>query len=133
MNAVLILCMGTLRIISIQGVEVYKRKLVICGCGDFVDDYAADKTYRNDLSSIWRVLVKESKENSEILKIKKLEVFSTRIKLFQVNLLHSSDPDHTWVQTKLTDLSQQHGTKVEEKLADEGQVVVCVENNFAKG
>ena len=40
----------------IQGVETYKGKLIIYGCGDFVDDYALTPTYRNDLSAVWYVL-----------------------------------------------------------------------------
>ncbi|PSN63713.1 hypothetical protein BS50DRAFT_87194 [Corynespora cassiicola Philippines] len=39
----------------VQGVEVYKGKLIIYGCGDFVDDYALHAEYRNDLSAVWRV------------------------------------------------------------------------------
>jgi len=36
-----------------QGIELYKRKVIMYDCGDFVDDYAVDSYYRNDLSFLF--------------------------------------------------------------------------------
>jgi len=33
----------------VQGIEIYKGKPIIYGCGDFVDDYAVTEEYSNDL------------------------------------------------------------------------------------
>jgi hypothetical protein len=33
----------------LQGIEVYNGIPIIYGCGDFVDDYAVDSAYRNNL------------------------------------------------------------------------------------
>jgi hypothetical protein len=43
----------------VQGVERYRGRLIIYGCGDFVDDYAIDGTFRNDLGAVWRVSIVE--------------------------------------------------------------------------
>lgn len=39
----------------IQGIELYKGKLIAYGLGDFLDDYAVDEHYRNDLSFLYRL------------------------------------------------------------------------------
>ena len=39
----------------IQGIELYKGKPIFYGCGDFVDDYAVDTKYRNDLGFLFRL------------------------------------------------------------------------------
>lgn len=35
--------------------EVYKGKPIIYGAGGFLDDYALDEQYRNDLGAVWVV------------------------------------------------------------------------------
>jgi poly-gamma-glutamate capsule biosynthesis protein CapA/YwtB (metallophosphatase superfamily) len=113
----------------IQGVELYNGKLIIYGCGDFVDDYALTPEYRNDLSAVWRVYVEEMDSAEEEgkkkgLKLKRLEVWPTRIKDFQVNLLEIKDPDHEWVRNKITSLSQGNGMKGLQFLEKDGQLVI---------
>jgi poly-gamma-glutamate capsule biosynthesis protein CapA/YwtB (metallophosphatase superfamily) len=44
----------------VQGVERYRGGLLLYGCGDLVDDYAINPTYRNDLGAVWRVRVREA-------------------------------------------------------------------------
>ncbi|KAK5173883.1 uncharacterized protein LTR77_002564 [Saxophila tyrrhenica] len=99
----------------IQGVEKYKGKLIIYGCGDFVDDYALVQEYRNDLSGIWRVTVKETSEGEagEGLKLDKLQVFPTKIDKFRARRLESSEPDFDFVCDKLGSLSADIGTTVD--------------------
>ncbi len=36
-----------------QGIEIYKKKVILHDCGDFIDDYAVDPYYRNDLSFLF--------------------------------------------------------------------------------
>ena len=108
----------------IQGVEIYKRKLIIYGCGDFVDDYAVNTTYRNDLSGIWRVGLDTTQEGK--LQVRKLELYPSQIKRFQANLLKRSDPEHAWVHSKFQQLCRSFGTEVQRVFGDEGQILVHV-------
>ncbi|KAJ9601860.1 hypothetical protein H2200_013659 [Cladophialophora chaetospira] len=109
----------------VQGVEVYKGKLIIYGCGDFVDDYAIDSNFRNDLSAAWRVTVGEYQGRSG-LEVQQLEVFPNRIQRFQAHLLERKDPDHNWLEEKFRDLCLGFSTAVEKEPGDEGQIVIDV-------
>lgn len=113
----------------VQGIERYGRKLIIYGCGDFVDDYAVTPGYRNDLSAIWRVTVEEpdsdeEAEKKKMLKLRRLDVYPTRIKDFQVNLLETSDPDHEWVREKIVSLSRANGMKELPFMGKDGQLII---------
>lgn len=105
----------------IQGVEIYKGKLILYGCGDFVDDYAVVHEFRNDLSALWQVTVAEEDEK---LKIKRLEVFPNRIKNFQAGLLDRSEVDHRWLTRRFRNLCAEMGTQVQHELGIEGQLVI---------
>jgi poly-gamma-glutamate capsule biosynthesis protein CapA/YwtB (metallophosphatase superfamily) len=113
----------------VQGIECYGGKLIIYGCGDFVDDYAVTPGYRNDLSAIWQVLVEEIDRADYVheknaLKLKRLEVYPTRIQDFQVNVLESNDPDHEWVTDKIVSLSRANGMKQLPSMGKDGQLVI---------
>lgn len=116
----------------VQGVEKYNGKVIIYGCGDFVDDYALNEEFRNDLGGVWRVVVSshgsDSDSNSNSsgrrLELDRLEMFPTRCDRFQVTLLDVDDEDHGWVRRKITRLSEELGTRVRRELGSEGQVVV---------
>jgi poly-gamma-glutamate capsule biosynthesis protein CapA/YwtB (metallophosphatase superfamily) len=109
----------------IQGVEKYKGKLVLYGCGDFVDDYAVNSTFRNDLGAIWQVTVAEQDRGSQnALALKRLDIFPTRIKRFQVNLLDRDDADHKWVREKLAMLCNEFDTEIKQESSETGQLVV---------
>ena len=119
----------------VQGVEVLqnpkgRKALVVYGCGDFVDDYAVNERFRNDLSAAWRVGVRDSvgagEETEGKLEITKLEVFPNRIKTFQAHLLEPDDGDHRWVTRKFRELCKEMGTQVDEELGPDGQVVVRI-------
>jgi len=92
----------------IQGVQIIQRQnqtrgLILYGCGDFVDDYAIDEQYRNDLSGIFRLNL--SLDNRKSIRLHSLSVFPTRCSNFQVNQLPREDPDWTWIKDKLVQLS----------------------------
>lgn len=121
----------------VQGVEILqgqhgRKALMVYGCGDFVDDYAVNERFRNDLSAAWRVSVRESStdgregDGRKKLEITKLEVFPNRIKTFQANLLQPGDADHQWVTRKFRELCKDMDTQVDEELGSEGQAVVRI-------
>jgi poly-gamma-glutamate capsule biosynthesis protein CapA/YwtB (metallophosphatase superfamily) len=113
----------------VQGAEIYNGKLIVYGCGDFVDDYAVDKSWRNDLSAAWRVTVgvkDEAGEQRVRLVVQKLEVFPNRIHRFSANLLSPDDEDHQWMKERFRQLCGAFGTKVEEELGSEGQIIINV-------
>ncbi|CAL5870590.1 uncharacterized protein PFLUO_LOCUS4829 [Penicillium psychrofluorescens] len=116
----------------VQGVESYHGKIIIYGCGDFVDDYTVHEEFRNDLSAVWRVRVRETEKETEKglglgLKLERLEIFPTRIERFRAMLLDPNDDDHVWVRQKIAGLSKEFGTVVSEELGEEGQLVLDLE------
>jgi hypothetical protein len=108
----------------VQGVEVYNGKLVMYGCGDFVDDYALNEEYRNDLGALWRVVLSEGGGGG--LAVERLEMFPTRVEWFRAKILDSRDEDHVWVRRRIRGLSAELGTTVRSQLGGEGEVVVQV-------
>ncbi|KAE8378755.1 hypothetical protein BDV26DRAFT_260820 [Aspergillus bertholletiae] len=110
----------------VQGVEVYRGKLILYGCGDFVDDYAVDAEFRNDLGALWRVVVCEDRNAGTAagLRLQRLEVVPTRCRWFGVEVLEVQDDDHAWVCEKVRELSMELGTAVNAELGRDGQVVV---------
>ncbi|CAF0739001.1 unnamed protein product [Adineta steineri] len=98
----------------IQGVEIVKRQnqtygLIIFGCGDFLDDYAIDKQYRNDLSALFRLNLSISSsnlDNKKSIHLHSLSIFPVRCSNFQVNRLEKEDTDWIWIQQKLLQLSK---------------------------
>lgn len=38
-----------------QGIEIYKDRPILYDCGDFIDDYAVERYYRNDLSFLFNL------------------------------------------------------------------------------
>lgn len=109
----------------VQGVETYRGKLIIYGCGDFVDDYALVEGYRNDLSGVWRVIVGES-GNERRLGVRRLEMFPTKIERFQARRLKVGEEDARWVREKVVALSRELGTDAVAEGGGEGRVIVEV-------
>jgi poly-gamma-glutamate capsule biosynthesis protein CapA/YwtB (metallophosphatase superfamily) len=114
----------------VQGVEVYRGKLIIYGCGDFVDDYVLHEEYRNDLGAVWRVIVKEDHGEDEKngLVLDRLEIFPTRIERFRAMLLGVGDGDNEWVRSKIGALSRDLGTLVRDEVGSEVQIVVDIDH-----
>ena len=97
----------------VQGIEQYKGKLIIYGCGDFVDDYALVTDYRNDLSAIWQVTVEETHDDERPLRLRTLTIHPTKIERFAVRLLEAQEADFQWVNDKITKLSAELGSTVD--------------------
>ena len=112
----------------VQGIEQYKGKLIIYGCGDFVDDYALVREYRNDLSAIWQVTVEETLDDAgkEQLRLSKLRIYPTKIERFAVRLLENREADFQWVNDKVAKLSAELGTTVNLAASDEPYVAVSL-------
>jgi poly-gamma-glutamate capsule biosynthesis protein CapA/YwtB (metallophosphatase superfamily) len=93
----------------IQGIEIVERRngsfgLILYGCGDFVDDYAVDEQYRNDLGALFQLNISIS-ELSRSIQLHSLEIFPTRCSNFQVNRLNFEDNDWKWIKDKFIQLS----------------------------
>lgn len=110
----------------VQGVERYKGKLIIYGCGDFVDDYALTPEYRNDISGIWQVTVEETagRDGGRGLRLKRLDLYPTKIDRFTAKRLTGDEPDSDWVRQRIKTLSTELGTTVELETGGEGLVTL---------
>ena len=105
----------------IQGVEKYKGKLIIYGCGDFVDDYALTPDYRNDLSAVWRVNLKEK---DSTLSLDHLEIYPTKIQNFQAQRLGKDESDYDWFYRKFKRLCTEFGTLVDDHIGERDQITI---------
>ncbi|KAJ5713436.1 uncharacterized protein N7483_010617 [Penicillium malachiteum] len=108
----------------IQGAEVYHGRVILYGCGDFVNDYVFRETYRNDLGAVWRVIVREAEKDR--LMLDRLEIFPTRLEQFRACLLGIDAKDHAWVREKIQELSLELGTVAREELGQDGQVIIDI-------
>lgn len=85
----------------VQRIEMQGQTVVFYSCGDFIDDYAIDETYRNDLAMIGEVVY-----NGNLVDV---NIHPTRIDhhltkegyRFEVNLLDKIDPDYDFVMTHI--------------------------------
>lgn len=115
----------------VQGIECpAPGKLIIYGCGDFVDDYALNGEFRNDLGAVYRVIVKEGAEKGEATETDpdteppagdsrktltpvRLEIFPLQIVDFQAHLLllpgtsSTGQQNHDWVVGTITKLTKE--------------------------
>jgi poly-gamma-glutamate capsule biosynthesis protein CapA/YwtB (metallophosphatase superfamily)/uncharacterized protein with PIN domain len=67
-----------------QGVEIYKKKLILYDTGDLIDDYAVDPFLRNDHSFFFIVKLDKKK----LISLKMIPTFISR---FQVNISHENE------------------------------------------
>lgn len=82
-------------------IEKYKNSYIFYSMGDFIDDYAVDAYYRNDLSYLAKVLIEDGK-------LKSIKIYPTKITinyysgtLFpQVNFTNENDTDYNFIITK---------------------------------
>lgn len=84
-----------------QGIEIYRKKLILYDTGDFVDDYHVDPRLRNDHSFIFRVEVTKTG-------IQKVKLIPVLISNCQVNLAPCKD--YTHMAARMQSLSTQFGT-----------------------
>ncbi|OEV28115.1 hypothetical protein AN219_21260 [Streptomyces nanshensis] len=90
-------------------VEVYRGKLVLYGCGDFVDDYEGvegHEEYRDDLRLLYLVSVEADTGRLAALR---MAPFQSR----RMRLRHASPQDAEWLRGVLDGISGEFGVRVE--------------------
>lgn len=93
----------------IKGLEVYKNKLIIYGCGDFLNDYegiGGHESYRSDLGLMYFVQLDCAKGH-----LVSLLMVPTQIKKFQIS--RPNKRNCIWLRKVLNREGKQFGTKVE--------------------
>ncbi len=69
-----------------QGIEIYRGKPILYDSGDFIDDYAIDEYYRNDLSFLFLLDIEGAEPKS-------IELVPVRIHDFQASIALLSDAE----------------------------------------
>ncbi len=93
----------------VKGIEVYRDRLILYGCGDFLDDYegiGGYEHYRADLSLMYFASVEPSTG-----KLVRVKMTPTQIKHFKVN--RTSRDDALWLLQTLNREGRKFGTRVE--------------------
>jgi poly-gamma-glutamate capsule biosynthesis protein CapA/YwtB (metallophosphatase superfamily) len=93
----------------VKGVEVYQDRLILYGCGDFLNDYegiGGYEHYRSDLGLMYFVSMDPS-----TAKFVQLQMTPTQIKHFKVN--RTSRNDAIWLANTLNREGKRFGTRVE--------------------
>lgn len=93
----------------VRAIEVYNAKLILYGCGDFINDYegiGGHEDFRPDLSLMYFATLDPTTG-----KLLDLQMTPTRIKRFQVK--RASRGDAEWLKTTLTSEGSVFGTRVE--------------------
>ncbi|MEW2251351.1 CapA family protein [Streptomyces sp. NPDC006975] len=100
-------------------VEVYRGRLILHGCGDFVDDYegiAGHERYRDDLRLAY--LVTFERATGRLTGLRALPLRSRRMRLER-----APRPDREWLREVLDGISE--GVRI--RVADDGVLVGSVE------
>jgi poly-gamma-glutamate synthesis protein (capsule biosynthesis protein) len=92
----------------VKAIEVYKDKLILYGCGDFINDYegiSGHEEFRADLSLMYFATVYPSTG-----KLLKLQMTPTKIRRFKV--IRASNADTLWLKDTLNREGASFGTDV---------------------
>jgi poly-gamma-glutamate synthesis protein (capsule biosynthesis protein) len=92
----------------VKAVEVYRDRLILYGCGDFLNDYEGISGYeefRGDLSLMYFAVV-----NSANGKLVSLQMTPTRVKRFKIN--RASGAAASWLVDTLNREGASYGTRV---------------------
>jgi poly-gamma-glutamate synthesis protein (capsule biosynthesis protein) len=98
----------------VKGIELYSGKLILYGCGDFLNDYEGIKgyeAYRGDLSLMYFVRLDPATG-----KLAQLWMYPMQIKNFRLN--RASEADARWVKEVLNREGKKFGTRV--RIDEEG-------------
>ena len=91
-----------------KGIEVYRNKPIIYGCGDFLNDYegiSGYEKYRDDLSLMYFVTL-----NALTGELVRFQLVPTQIKQFRVN--HATHTDTKWLSEMLNREGKKLNTQV---------------------
>ncbi|NMT62079.1 CapA family protein [Marinobacter orientalis] len=89
-----------------RGIEVYQGKLILYGCGDFLNDYegiGGDEDYRGDLTLMYFPVV-----SRQTGKLQSLSMVA--MQLGRLQLHHAEEQDRQWLATTLSRVGQDLGT-----------------------
>jgi len=92
-----------------KGIEVYRQKLILYGCGDFLNDYEGIKGYeafRDDLAVMY--LARCSASSGKLIELK---LMPFQIKKLRLN--HALREDTMWLQSTLDRESEKFGTRID--------------------
>jgi poly-gamma-glutamate synthesis protein (capsule biosynthesis protein) len=90
----------------VKGIEVYRGRLILYGCGDFITDYegiSGYETFRGDLALMY--LVELDSDSSELIAVRLVPM---QMRRFQ--LQRASAADARWLCDVLNKLGAQFGT-----------------------
>ena len=91
-----------------KAIEVYRNRLILYGCGDFLNDYEGIKgyeEYRDDLAVMYFVDIEPTSKD-----VVALELVPLQIRRFQ--LVRPSPPDIDWLRQTLDRECQRFGARV---------------------
>ncbi len=98
-----------------QGIEIYKGKTILYDSGDFIDDYAIDRYYRNDLSFLFLIDIEGTSPKS-------IELVPVRIHDFQTSIALLSDAE--LVMERMIERCDRLGTRW--KIKEENRIIVKI-------
>ena len=102
----------------VKGLEIYHDRLILYGCGDFINDYEGirgHEAYRPDLALMYFPTV-----NASTGALKQLRLAPMQVRRFRVN--HASERDTIWLRDRLNRESERFGVRV--RLQEDGFLVV---------
>ena len=102
----------------VRPIEVYRKKLILYGCGDFIDDYEGITGYedfRDDLVLMYFATLAPG--SGEITELR-----MTPMQIRKMRLNRASPRDAQWLRDTLCRVGAPFGTRVE--LADDGSLVL---------
>ncbi|MBV6442372.1 MAG: putative polyglutamine synthesis accessory protein [Saprospiraceae bacterium] len=94
-----------------RGIEVYKGKLILYGCGDFINDYegiSGEEEYRGDLTLMYFPVMDPA--NGHLVR---LDMVPFRMRRFRLN--YAEEKDAAWMAAVLNREGKKLGTGVEMK------------------
>ena len=91
-----------------KGIELYRNRLILYGCGDFLNDYEGIQGYeefRGDLALMYFVDIELASRNLAAVEIAPLQIC-------KFSLVRPSGPDIDWVRQMLDRESREFGTSI---------------------
>ena len=95
----------------VKAIEVYKNKLILYGCGDFLNDYegiGGHEEFRPDLSLMYFATLDSATGN-----LQDLQMAAMQIRRFQIK--RASQPDTLWLGETLNREGRSFGTRIMKK------------------
>jgi poly-gamma-glutamate synthesis protein (capsule biosynthesis protein) len=90
-------------------IEVYRGRLILYGCGDFINDYEGIARYEEYRPDLRLALFAELTANTGVLtRLRMVPLQARRLRLHQ-----ASDRDVSWLRTELDHISRAFGSRVE--------------------